>query len=835
VSASTGLSRRKEVSGMQRRFLGGFVALLGLVVLAGCSKSGGGGLVANQRPTISVTSGPINGTDNFYDVKLDWYAFDPDGQIVKYIYAVDPPVSGDTAWVETKASEVDLFFDSTKPPNPLPALGSLITERSFHTWVIKAIDNLGLASAPVFRSFNSHTTAPSTQILIPQPTREVAVATVPSVTISWTGTDPDGVIKQKPVKYKFKLVKASDISPTNPNAIPIDTVQVFFGKDADNFFASWDSVSGDTTSRFYQGLTPTTTYYFAIVAFDEAGAYEPRFNLDSNVLQFRPTLNRLGPVVTVFNQFFAKTQNAGGISLEPSRIYPFQFPADNPITFNWSAVPGSVGSVITGYRWTLDIEGADIANETPRHDESDFQHWSTWSLNEQSAVIGPFAGSLDTTVTHFFYVEARDNLGFVSLFTIQLGIVKPNFARSLKVVDDMYGILLRQDNTRVPQISLPNRYPVEAEQDSFYYAVGGFPDSLKILSGTPGAISTPGCFAGFDYDTTDYKYYPAEGFLLSDLGKYRVIAWYSDQSSAAQKDAKFGGNQPMTALRFINTIGHLNSLAVYLTQGGKLWLFGDGTTTCIADGYFSRISPTAVPKLPYTSGDDPRTNILRPGDFLYDFCHLQSEVNLPDPAFNNFTIQAAMKSCIPYLPQYALPPGQTEPADRSLDPHIGPSAARNLVRWPNLPRLTLGAYRTLNADPALRIERQCFVVSKPLFVSEGTGANFQSVLDTMYLYQAATYDPNNVQVPTADGYPCAVDYHGSQHGEVIWMGFPLYFFEQAQARTLTSQVLTQLGVPLAPAGRAGAHADPGEKGGAIVVRSPRSVTPSSVAMGRTAR
>jgi hypothetical protein len=33
----------------------------------------------------------------------------------------------------------------------------------------------------------------------------------------------------------------------------------------------------------------------------------------------------------------------------------------------------------------------------------------------------------------------------------------------------------------------PNRYPAEAEQDSFYYAVGGFPDSLRILGGSPGA------------------------------------------------------------------------------------------------------------------------------------------------------------------------------------------------------------------------------------------------------------------------------------------------------------------------------------------------------------
>jgi len=446
---------------MQRRILRVGLALLGLVAIAGCGKSSKGALVANQRPVIHVSNGPVNGTDNFYDVKVDWFAFDPDGQISKYIYAQDPPVSCDTAWVETKASEIDIFFDSTKPPNPLPQLGSLITERSYHTFVVKAIDNQGLASAPVFRSFTSHTTAPSTQITVPQPTRETAINTVPSVTINWLGQDPDGVISQHPVKYKFKLVKASDINPVNPNGIPGDTVQVYFGKDADSFFASWDSVGGDTLSKFYQGLTPQTTYYFAIVAFDEAGAYEPRFNLDSNVLAFRPTLQRLGPQITVFNQFFSKTQSVGGVSLEPSRIYPFEFPADQPITFNWSGAPGSQGSVITGFRWALDIEGQDISNETPRHDDSDFAHWSTWSLNEVTTVVGPFAGSLDTTKTHFFYVEASDNLGFVSLFTIRLSIVKPNFRRSLKVIDDMYGTPTER-NLTPPYVSYKNPYPMEA-------------------------------------------------------------------------------------------------------------------------------------------------------------------------------------------------------------------------------------------------------------------------------------------------------------------------------------------------------------------------------------
>src|SRR4029079_4945450 len=143
-------------------------------------------------------------------------------------------------------------------------------------------------SAPKFRSFTSRTTAPSTIIDVPHPTHQQPISTTTSVTISWTGTDPDGVLTQKPVKYKYKLVSANDINPANPTGITSGMIQDYFVADAVNFFASWDSVSGDTTSVFFEGLTPLTVYYFAIVAFDEAGAYEPRFNPALNGHQVRP-------------------------------------------------------------------------------------------------------------------------------------------------------------------------------------------------------------------------------------------------------------------------------------------------------------------------------------------------------------------------------------------------------------------------------------------------------------------------------------------------------------------------------------------------------------------
>jgi hypothetical protein len=771
------------------------LVLVALVVLAGCGTGGtGGSRIGNVRPQIEISSGPLEGSEEIYSVRMNWFAYDRDGQVTRYIYAVDPPVQGDTAWTETRASEVTIFYRSPNPTSPLPALGSVVIARGYHTFVIKAIDNEGLGSPPVSRSFTSRTVAPSTAITTPRPTRQQPVSTTPSITLEWQGTDPDGVLTQKPVKYKFKLVPATDIDPGNPEGITAQQIQDYFGRDADTFFAAWDSVAGDTTSRFYEGLTPQTKYYFAIVAFDEAGAFEPRFNLDSNVLQFRPTLDKLGPVITVFNEFFSRTQGTGGISLAPSRIVKLEFPSDSPITFNWSATPPT-GALITGYRWCVDIEGQDIGNETPRRDDNDLNHWSSWSLNEVAATVGPFVGSVDSTVIHYFYLEARDNLGFVSLFTIELRIVEPSFARQVMVVDDLYG------TASASPFRYVGPYPMEAEQDSFYFAKGGYPDSLRIQAeNLPTALSVAGSFSDFAVDTVDYRFYPNEGILLSDLAQYRVVCWYTDNTSSSRNGSKFGSTQPATAIRLINSVNRLNTLAVYLRQGGKAWLFGDGITTAIANGYWSRFSSGAA-ILPYTAGET-RNDILKVGNFLYDFCHMRSELYTAGTNQVSLTINQQIAGAIPYLPEFRGPATQT---DRSKDPRIGSGAERTALRWAGLPRLTVRNYRGSTLVNGYRSFNQTFIISKPNFITEGSGASFRSVLDTLYLCQARLLDLNSVQVPPSDGRPNAVHYYGSEHGDVVWMGFPLYIFEPDQAREVVRKVMEVFGVPQATPRERGAY------------------------------
>lgn len=245
--------------------------LLAAAAFCGCGTSVHGVLAPDQRPILTITSGPIERAPTSYDVRLDWFATDPDGYVTRVEYAADPPVVGDTAWVTATRSSAQFTFRTDTPDSLLPPLGSPIIARSYHTVVLRAFDNAGLACAPVSRSFTATSIAPSTTITSPPPTREIAVSTPTSLLIEWRGTDPDGSGLKLPVRYAYKLVMASDINPANPNAIPADLVQTYFGQDAGTGFATWKSVGGDTSSVQLDDLTPSITYYFAIVAFDETG------------------------------------------------------------------------------------------------------------------------------------------------------------------------------------------------------------------------------------------------------------------------------------------------------------------------------------------------------------------------------------------------------------------------------------------------------------------------------------------------------------------------------------------------------------------------------------
>jgi hypothetical protein len=181
-------------------------ALISLAVF-GCSKKAGlHSLIPNRRPTVVLTSGPIFASDTVsFSIVLRWSADDPDGRVDHFEYALDPK-DNDTLWVRTIENKLEERFSSR---NPLPP-GKLGTDRlsvQTHTFVIKAVDNQGLASALNTRSFTSSTISPTVVITSPLGSKYIQVTLPPTLHIEWVGDDPDGVTSRKPTYYLWKLFK----------------------------------------------------------------------------------------------------------------------------------------------------------------------------------------------------------------------------------------------------------------------------------------------------------------------------------------------------------------------------------------------------------------------------------------------------------------------------------------------------------------------------------------------------------------------------------------------------------------------------------------------------
>src|SRR5258708_16194203 len=106
---------------MQRANARFLAALVGASLAAtACGTSMRGVLAPDTRPTITISSGPIQRGAASYDVRVDWYASDVDGEVVRVLYAADPPVSRDTPWVTATHAFAPFTVDSATADSILP-------------------------------------------------------------------------------------------------------------------------------------------------------------------------------------------------------------------------------------------------------------------------------------------------------------------------------------------------------------------------------------------------------------------------------------------------------------------------------------------------------------------------------------------------------------------------------------------------------------------------------------------------------------------------------------------------------------------------------------------
>lgn len=737
----------------------GLAALLALAALAGCGKGRYVGLLPpNQRPEIELTQVPASATEPyFYAYEIRWAGFDADGVIDHYLYCVDPPtVTGvDTPWVATTVNRRTFVFRADTVDAPGSRSG-----HAYHTFVIKAVDNGGLASAPVHRSFNATTITPTVQILTPVTKPLTTPSYGPSLRVTWKGDDPDGRTSHAPRKYKYMVFEEpGEFEHILDILLKPDTLRARYGP----AFASWDSVGGDTTEVTLRDMTPGLKLV-AVVAFDEAGAFSPVFALGENMLLFYVSYsNALGPLLTLFNEYFYYKYPIPAYSYDPSAVLVADFPADTPLHFNWSGATSS-GTFVGGYRWKLD---GDVTDQTPRSDEAlDVTHWSRWSPLTTSCTIPaivPPPGQFSET--HFFYLEARTTEGQLSNAVIRFTAVRPVFDKDLLIVDDTR---FKLDSRLVGGALAPpsGAWPTAAEFDTFLCAVGGRP-----WQGYPaGTVSPPGLFAGYDFDTIGTRFLAGGSLPLQLLSRYKQVIWIVDGKSATFTNPVDYPRDPMPLLHAVSYPGKSNPLTVWVKQGGRGWMLGGGAALCLQKEW----EKYGTNGLVFSNADTE----LVAGRFMYDIPQWRSEilVGLGRQA------RRSTAGAFPWtgMPDYSsLPPFLTEKTAAS-DPIA--TYAPNRTNQSDYYQTTFTA-EVLNkantvvqdTDPDPNVDR------------------LTPMLDTLYATNGGA---------VGSGKPIMTLYHGPDSPPFVFSGYPLWYFQRPQSLAVLDFVLQGLwGLPRRPVPR----------------------------------
>jgi hypothetical protein len=812
------------------------LVLLGLSLLgaAGCSKSVDMEFRRNLPPEVRLTQAPVNSQDQyFYAYRMNWVGYDPDGRVDHFVIAIDPPRpdSVDTAlrnelgraiWSPTNKNEEVVFFRATKPES---ARSAFLNATDFHTFAIAAVDDKGAISKPVWRTFFSYTLAPRVFIENPSPNSVFTPIVTPVVRIQWRGVDPDGQFTTKPVKYKYRLFSKNNpdfpasvyngdfVSFINstPSFLRTWYAPLFGPSEKCPTCTAWDSSSAETTEVQYTNLIPDQLYTFVVTGFDEAGAYDPVFSPNSNMLKFAVTYaGTLGPQLCMFNEFFNYCYETGGYANDETRYFNVEVPENQPVTFYWFAIPPE-GADIRRYRWVLDLQ--DLTDETPRvNEQTDYFHWSAYSLQSISATLPPF--TIDPSPDHLFFIEAEDNNGLRSLGIIHFTVVRATFENELLFVDDTR--MTPDARTLAGGIEPPRgTWPTAAELDTFFFAKGGKPWRCYPGVNCDGTIqpgfeatytkSPPGVFNGYPFGATDTL--GTRGILsgivpLARLGRYRTVVWYTDDVGATYIGSPIELLAPITALRLMSREGQPNTVATYLKQGGKVWMFGGGA----AYATLIRWGKSNTPADDWTNAD----NELIPGRVMYDFPHWQSAVgirparqallNIPDwaPFGWNSNPQVGRGWSSHGLhrdlsqPNYNLLVNNPRVQMQILSP-------RTCATDPAPPQRFCNPFYLLTSFPAEFIGRP-LLSSPPNFVTEDADPNpdvfhDESTLDTLYAAIGGTM-PGPLPVMTY--------YHGFQSPQVVFSGFPVWYFQRKQVIELVDFVMQQIfGLPAPPAGARG--------------------------------
>ncbi|HSG28014.1 MAG TPA: hypothetical protein VLA34_06000, partial [Candidatus Krumholzibacterium sp.] len=321
------------------------IACLCAVLLpgAGCSDYSPftGEYIENERPTVELTSGPVESDSIPYYIHFYWIGDDPDGEIDHYEIAMvsgdpmgfDPQdTTGADKWrishvtdtlILARADEYDTIVTINRSPYAV--------HDRMHTFFLRAVDDRGCCSETVHRTFNAWNLAP--HVFITQPSNLDNHSGVhmlsTRVHFKWFGKDPiDSPWNYQDVdSTRFLLTR---FTPTVVSRLNTDP------EEFEDLWSKWewiDEIEGKGRSTIIgddEILAVRNTYIFAVQAKDEAGARSSIFDERTNVLRFM-VMPPTGPMMEVWEQLLG-SWNFMGPGHDP---VPMSVPPGYDMTFYW--------------------------------------------------------------------------------------------------------------------------------------------------------------------------------------------------------------------------------------------------------------------------------------------------------------------------------------------------------------------------------------------------------------------------------------------------------------------------------------------------------------------
>jgi hypothetical protein len=513
----------------------------------------------NQKPSVYLTNGPQDNDETEYIVHFYWYGDDPDGTVEYYEYAFSSgdPIGFDPAdttglakWTKITCTDTMFRLTADEYDTTVTINYSLYAKyHKTHTFFIRAVDDLGMRSEPVYRSFTAWTLAPFVSIKHPKEVNpgHNFQTLGPVIRFKWEGKDPIDS------PWNYQEIDSVRYMCTEFSPGIVDDLNMNPGK-YEHLWKPWIAYNapGDSGLTTVLGddeiLTLLQRYIFAVQAKDEAGAVTAIFDRKTNVRDFivrEPT----GPFLIVHEKFFGDSKFLGMNVQAPALFVPSGF----PLRFSWEADASSYGGVVRSYRYGWDIERLD--NPSDWDVDPGLEHLSAPEVRFQSG-------------THTFYVESVDDLGIVTLGQVEIQIF-PAMERNLLWVDDLYSYdFVQHQYAR----------PTETEHDQFWETICSRAD-------------------GFDpardvFDTSDHEF---EWPSIQLLWKYKNVIW--TYSSARPK-----WNTWYNLILFMEykwgvggiETNNLNILSYYLENGGHLWTLGESNN----DGGMLAVAEKGLRKIP---------------------------------------------------------------------------------------------------------------------------------------------------------------------------------------------------------------------------------------------